>query len=460
MVSPTIGSHVVCTIQDAALHRLRRAAARRRVRRAHRASTAPARPTGEEPMTRTAACPAARRARRARRAGGRRRRAHARRRRVRRRHLARRRLGRPVHRRPGPTGADGVDPHGHTTKKRISDGVGAAHEHPRARRRGHRGRPRRDRRQRPLPAAGPAHPPRGELLAAHDRDVALGLEGGPSPASPATTSAMTASHNHNTPYYSTPGWGTAIFQDVFDLRFYDYMATRMAKAVIEASERHGPGAHGRHDAHVQRDPGAHVRPEGRRRRHARRPAVQPHDAAAVGRPLDDVSDPARPEAARQLGRLRHAPRVHVGLRPHQRRHHAGRRADGRPRARHDQRVQPARDRHLRPAQGHARARARGAARVPGQRLRPARPRRAAARRRDQRDACATSRRARRSARAPTSRSSRTSTSPRSRSASRRRRRGRTPACRTATPRAVPRRPARADPRPARLPVDADRREPR
>ena len=47
--------------------------------------------------------------------------------------------------------------------------------------------------------------------------------------------AMTVSHSHTSPFYSTPAWGTWLFQDVYDLRFYEYMAQRMAQAVQEAA---------------------------------------------------------------------------------------------------------------------------------------------------------------------------------------------------------------------------------
>nr|MBV6630850.1 hypothetical protein [Oceanococcus sp. HetDA_MAG_MS8] len=46
--------------------------------------------------------------------------------------------------------------------------------------------------------------------------------------------AITVSHSHTSPFYSTPSWGTWIFQDVYDLRFYEYMAQRMAEAVTQA----------------------------------------------------------------------------------------------------------------------------------------------------------------------------------------------------------------------------------
>ena len=51
---------------------------------------------------------------------------------------------------------------------------------------------------------------------------------------PASNVMVTASHNHNSAFYSTPSWGTWIFQDVFDLRFYEYMAEKGALAVEKA----------------------------------------------------------------------------------------------------------------------------------------------------------------------------------------------------------------------------------
>lgn len=47
--------------------------------------------------------------------------------------------------------------------------------------------------------------------------------------------AMTVSHSHASPFYSTPAVGTWIFQDVFDIRFYDYMATQMRDAIVAAA---------------------------------------------------------------------------------------------------------------------------------------------------------------------------------------------------------------------------------
>src|SRR4051794_24577664 len=47
---------------------------------------------------------------------------------------------------------------------------------------------------------------------------------------------MSATHNHNSPYYSTPSWGVWAFQDVMDLRMFEYQA-RAGAAAIERAER-------------------------------------------------------------------------------------------------------------------------------------------------------------------------------------------------------------------------------
>ena len=47
---------------------------------------------------------------------------------------------------------------------------------------------------------------------------------------------LSATHDHNSPYYSTPAWGVWLFQDVMDVRMFEYQARAMAKA-IEIAER-------------------------------------------------------------------------------------------------------------------------------------------------------------------------------------------------------------------------------
>ena len=134
-----------------------------------------------------------------------------------------------------PPEVTAVDPHGHTTKKRISDGV--------ALRTSTRALVVEDTEgDRVAIVANDLYLAQdilnrrvASLIAEHDRLVSLGLKEGEVTGITHDNLAVTASHNHNTPFYSTPGWGTWVFQDVIDLRFYEYMAGRMAQAVIDAS---------------------------------------------------------------------------------------------------------------------------------------------------------------------------------------------------------------------------------
>jgi hypothetical protein len=50
------------------------------------------------------------------------------------------------------------------------------------------------------------------------------------------TLTMTASHNHSSPLYSSTAWGVWAFQDVFDIRFFNYLADRIADSVVKACE--------------------------------------------------------------------------------------------------------------------------------------------------------------------------------------------------------------------------------
>jgi hypothetical protein len=47
---------------------------------------------------------------------------------------------------------------------------------------------------------------------------------------------MSATHDHNSPYYSSPAAGVWLFQDVMDLRMFEYQARQMA-AAIESAEK-------------------------------------------------------------------------------------------------------------------------------------------------------------------------------------------------------------------------------
>jgi hypothetical protein len=73
------------------------------------------------------------------------------------------------------------------------------------------------------------------LLVEHDRNVDLGLATGPKTGIDGANLTVSVSHSHSSPYYSTPSWGVWAFQDVFDFRFYEHLAQKMADAVIAAS---------------------------------------------------------------------------------------------------------------------------------------------------------------------------------------------------------------------------------
>ena len=102
------------------------------------------------------------------------------------------------------------------------------------------------------------------------------------------------SHNHSSPYYSSPSWGVMLFQDVFDIRFFEYMAERMARAVIEASANMVPVRMG-----------ASVVGYGATQRHSFGPSIA-DDGTPAGYPyrnndntitvlrFDDMTDPSDP----------------------------------------------------------------------------------------------------------------------------------------------------------------------
>ena len=183
-----------------------------------------------------------------------------------------------------------VDPHLHTTKKRISDGV--------ALKTSTRALLIEDKQgDRVAIVSTDLYLPQdfltrrvAMLLSQHDL-----LTTGPKTGITYENLAITASHNHQTPYYSTPGWGTAIFQDVFDLRFYDYMAQQMAGAVISANKKMRPtrmgGATRTFDAIQSHTYGPQVGDDGT-------PAGQPSSHTtrqlSVVR-FDDISNPRKPK---------------------------------------------------------------------------------------------------------------------------------------------------------------------
>jgi hypothetical protein len=84
-----------------------------------------------------------------------------------------------------------------------------------------------------------------QILQEYDAQVAAGICPPEYPDCEATgidhsNLAIGVSHSHSSPYYSSPSWGLALFQDVFDIRFFEYLAERMAMSVIEAANNMAP----------------------------------------------------------------------------------------------------------------------------------------------------------------------------------------------------------------------------
>src|SRR5687767_4448621 len=111
------------------------------------------------------------------------------------------------------------------------------------------------------------------------------------------TLTVASSHNHSSPYYSTPSWGVWTFQDFFDVRFFNYYAERMAKAVEEAAleENLKPVRVG---GAVRELPDLHRNVPGPQTADDDTPAGFPagygdHDLIVVR--FDDISDPNNPK---------------------------------------------------------------------------------------------------------------------------------------------------------------------
>lgn len=71
----------------------------------------------------------------------------------------------------------------------------------------------------------------GQLVAEHDR----GKPNSEKVRIKPEDMTISVSHSHSSPYYSTPSWGVWAFQDVFDIRFFEHVARKMADAVITAA---------------------------------------------------------------------------------------------------------------------------------------------------------------------------------------------------------------------------------
>ena len=196
---------------------------------------------------------------------------------------------------------------------------------------------------------------------------------------------MAVTHDHSSPYYSSTAWGAWTFQDVFDVRFYEYYAQQIADAVEQAAAHLKPvrvGAVGRRtlDKTHRNSIGPAMADDGT-------PAGYPnsdtdHDLSVVR--FDDIAT-RRPKPLANLVNYSPARRDARGQRPDQRR--LGRRRSQRMRRPRDRRRH---DLHAE-RRRHHRARALApttdprAARVHAHAVRPDRVRRAPAGRRDARD---------------------------------------------------------------------------
>jgi len=111
---------------------------------------------------------------------------------------------------------------------------------------------------------------------------------------------MNVTHDHSSPYYSSTSWGVWAFQDVYDVRFFDYYAKQMAAAVEQAAANLKPVRIG-----------ASVSTFDKTQRHSFGPALA-DDGTPAGYPhsdadhdlsvvrFDDVSDPAQPKSLATL----------------------------------------------------------------------------------------------------------------------------------------------------------------
>ena len=146
---------------------------------------------------------------------------------------------------------------------------------------------------------------------------------------------MAVTHDHSSPYYSSPSWGVWAFQDVFDIRFYDYYAQRIAdggragRRATCSPVRVGAARHARSTRSQRNSLG----PVGRRRRHAGRLPERRHRPRHDRRALRRRLEAAKPNRSRRSSTTALHPRDARGQRPDLRRLGRPAPADGRPRDR-------------------------------------------------------------------------------------------------------------------------------
>lgn len=106
---------------------------------------------------------------------------------------------------------------------------------------------------------------------------------------------LQASHNHSSPYYMSPAWGVWLFQDVFEMRAFEYHARQMALAIERAAASLRPariGAHTvQHSIYKGQIAGATITDDGT-------PGGYPESHADFGlvvMRVEDVSNPDQPK---------------------------------------------------------------------------------------------------------------------------------------------------------------------
>ena len=104
-----------------------------------------------------------------------------------------------------------------------------------------------------------------------------------------------ASHNHSSPYYATPAAGVWLFEDVMDLRMFEYQARAMARAIEQAAAAMVPARMGAttitHDVYKGNITGPALADDGT-------PAGYPREFGDLGLSVlrfDDLSDPSDPQ---------------------------------------------------------------------------------------------------------------------------------------------------------------------
>ena len=109
-----------------------------------------------------------------------------------------------------------------------------------------------------------------------------------------------ATHNHSSPYYTTPAWGVWAFQDAADLRMFEYQARVMADAITKAENSMKPVRMGATEVKLEGTfrnvPGPKVADDGSPTGY---PKKYNDDGLVVVR-FDDVSDDKKGKKAKPL----------------------------------------------------------------------------------------------------------------------------------------------------------------